>query len=520
VTKNRRCLSALIVFLICSVVSAQVNCYKPGTVGYYGFFGSDYADVTPSIGGPWKDGWKTQAQGANITQVRDTTAQGIIDGLLAAQARGQKAIVSLDVYIFSGMQPLPDWAARMDVLFLGGLDPATGQFTTGIFYAQPNYQLYQSTVAAFYLQDEPYLNGYEYGVPAQTILNNANMVVSRLRSKYGAGPANTPIAQFYSIPELDPDNFLPGYIPSNWTNIWGRHAIVIPSGVNWVGFDCYNSWYSCGWGPTTLPINSGVVTDASGAPGSGLPARDSWYKRLKLLTNQSGEHFFPNGPLRSIIAPVATTGSGYAPDEATLQSWAANYSYMAQDDQAVVGILGWIWGKFTYANLSAGGLGAMSSTTQQVFEQFASCVLPSPWNRWNHVMNGRFDHGTSLWGFNSSAYSSQGLRNNVDGSTYLTQWTVGPGWSYTYQDITGLKSGIYTLSAYLRHGPNFTYVELGAKNCNGIGYQQADATVVGDQAWTKVSTQVTVSGPTCQIYVYSQTDGASDHTDIDDITLQ
>jgi hypothetical protein len=376
-TIRRTIEATLALVLIGPLIGQELHCYRPGSVSYYGFYASDFADVPFTYGGPYLDGSKTVTQMANLTFVRDKTAQGIINLLLAAEARSQKAIVALDSYIFDGAtaQPYPDWQNRMDTLFLGGIDPATGQFTPGIFFVQPAFQLYQTTVAAFYLQDEPYLNGYLRRVPAQTILTNANTVIVRLKSYYGYGPANTPIAQIYSVPELAPDTLLPGYIPGAWKNIWNQHAIMIPTGVTWVGFDCYDSWSACGVSPTVLPINVGTITDSRG-PGSGLAPQDSWYKRLKLLTNQNHDYFYPNGRLRSILVPPSSVGVGR--DEAAISTWAQYYAYAAQDDEAVIGVFNWLWGNYTDpANpaLTQIGLANLSSSTRQAFQSVAACLL-------------------------------------------------------------------------------------------------------------------------------------------------
>lgn len=464
------------------------------------------------------------AQGANATFARDSTAQGIINLLLSAQARGQKAVVALDTYIFNWntFQPFPDWTTRMDALFLGGVDPATGKPTDGILFTQPDARLLQ-TMAAFYLQDEPYYNGYLRNLPAQKVLDNANAVVARLKSRYGQPFATTPIAQIYSYFELAPDAFIPRYIPRSWTNIRGQHAILIPNGVTWVGFDCYNSWNACGDSALYLPISDGVMTDNAG-PGSGLPANDSWYKRLKLLTSGNHDYFYPNGPLRSMLVPPSSVDFGR--NEASIATWSQYYADAAQKDRAVVGIFSWLWGNYVSGPFNTRGLGSLSSHTQQAFESMARCVLNASWN---HVANGSFESGAAGWAYAGSAYSVQGLLNNgsaQNGELYMGQWTVGAGWSYTYQTITGLPSGTYKLSAYLRQGPNVKYLTIGGKNCNGPGYQgSGDVSGQVGLNWTPISVPVTVDcGGVCEIYIYiyiyTETNGASDYTDIDGVTFQ
>ncbi|GAC1699989.1 MAG: hypothetical protein NVS9B4_00530 [Candidatus Acidiferrum sp.] len=346
----------LLLFVAVSVFG--MDCYHPKTVDYFGFFASEYAPT-------WDDGAASLDVGTNVVHVGANDVNTYIRLIQQAHARGQKTILSL-YFIYDLNQPnglRADWQARMDALFLGGTDPATGAFTPGLFYAESNYATFAQNVVAFYSLDEPYYQAKRAGISAQTILDSMNAVHHRLHTNYGNGPRETPIAQIFSTGELSVDETMPGYFPDAWRNVWNQHSLKLPDYTTWVGFDCYNGW-SCPSGGATLPANAWTTTSNLG--------RDSWYRRIKLLSNS----FYPNGNMRTIVVPPSFVGADGPSSEGDLQYWVPWYGYTPQDDDAVVAILPWLWGRYTFPDGGRQfGLGDLSQASKQVFRDFKNCSV-------------------------------------------------------------------------------------------------------------------------------------------------
>lgn len=519
------------------------SCYNPGTVSYYGFFASDYTDVAPA-GEPFQSGALTQAMGANFAHVRDVTAGGIVAGVNAAKARGQKAMISLDKYIFdlddvAGDHRLlyADWITRMDVLFNGGNDPANGnQYTPGLFNdpTHGNYEPFASTVIGFYILDEPYYNGYRHGNAAQGLLTDMNDVISRLNSNYGSGPRGIPKVQIYAVDELDVDNRLPGYIPSGWTNQLGKHAIKMPVGINWVGFDCYNSWSVCGPGPTYLPVTNGIVTDGFGTPRSGLPSSDSWYKRLKLLqmdgTPLGQGDFYPNGSqIRTMAVPPAYVGAWGPGDDATLTNWIPNYSYMAQDDQAVIAIFPWLFDKVWWGSNVQFGLGWRAAPPRQAFVDVCNCNLASKCflpSVTNLAQNGSFENGSTSWLLNVS-YPGSGTnwQSTPTSSTWCEDGShclqaTGQGEAETDQNVTLTSGHRYKLTGYAQNSGNLTWMDMGVYNCGaGTVSTPQDETTAPSGSWMPVSLTFTAGATECRLFLFYKSSNSSSWAFFDNIQL-
>jgi hypothetical protein len=145
----------------------------------------------------------------------------------------------------------------------------------------------------------------------------------------------------------------------------------------------------------------------------------------------------------------------------------------------------------------------------------------------NLIQNPSFENAASNWnnwwdsGINPASvayFSSQGGRT---GTNRLTHWSAQTAYKqYTFQPITGLPSGTYTLKTWLQTSGGLGKISLGAKNCNGAGIQELSLPTAANGTWVQYSTQVTLSGANCEIFVWSESAGGAQRwANFDDLEL-
>ncbi|MYR93955.1 MULTISPECIES: glycosyl hydrolase 53 family protein [unclassified Streptomyces] len=134
--------------------------------------------------------------------------------------------------------------------------------------------------------------------------------------------------------------------------------------------------------------------------------------------------------------------------------------------------------------------------------------------------NPGFESGTTGW----STYSPTGQPaasftepGGHTGATRLSHWSASAYRVETYQYLTGLTDGTYTLSARVRSsgGQNAAYIAL--RNC-GTAEQRTDLPATANGAWIRVVTSVRVTGGGCTISLNSDA-GAGQWANFDDITF-
>ena len=126
---------------------------------------------------------------------------------------------------------------------------------------------------------------------------------------------------------------------------------------------------------------------------------------------------------------------------------------------------------------------------------------PAGWSIWDNMpssecntsVSGKRSYGNFFWShYNAAAYSAS-----------------------TYQTITGLANGTYTLTCYARSGGGQSICQLFAKNFGGT---EIDAAITGS-SWTKITiNNIVVTNGQCQIGVYSVA-SAGQWVNFDDFTL-
>ncbi|MFF6776768.1 arabinogalactan endo-beta-1,4-galactanase [Streptomyces sp. NPDC012637] len=120
----------------------------------------------------------------------------------------------------------------------------------------------------------------------------------------------------------------------------------------------------------------------------------------------------------------------------------------------------------------------------------------------------------SAAGQNSASYTEAGGHG---GSHRLAHWSSSGYKVETYQYLTGLTDGSYTLSAWVRSsgGQNAAYLAL--RNC-GSAEQRTELPPTPNGAWIRIVTPVVVSGGACTVSVNSDAH-AGNWINVDDLAL-
>ncbi|GAA4894968.1 glycosyl hydrolase 53 family protein [Streptomyces coeruleoprunus] len=136
------------------------------------------------------------------------------------------------------------------------------------------------------------------------------------------------------------------------------------------------------------------------------------------------------------------------------------------------------------------------------------------------LTNTGFESGTTGWstysatGQNSASFTEAGGRS---GSYRLSHWSSSAYKVETYQYLSGLTNGTYTLSAWVRSsgGQNAAYLAL--RNC-GSAEQRTDLTPTPNGAWIRLVTSIDVTNSQCTISINSDA-SAGNWLNVDDVTF-
>jgi arabinogalactan endo-1,4-beta-galactosidase len=157
----------------------------------------------------------------------------------------------------------------------------------------------------------------------------------------------------------------------------------------------------------------------------------------------------------------------------------------------------------TTAGLPAATAQAATTVTNPGFESGSSATAtPTGWSTY------------SAGGQNAASYTEAGGHT---GAYRLTHWSASAYKVETYQYLSGLTDGSYTLTAWVRSsgGQNSAYLAL--RNC-GSAEQRTDLPVTPDGAWIRLVTSVTVTGGQCTISINSDAN-AGNWINVDDLAL-
>ena len=141
---------------------------------------------------------------------------------------------------------------------------------------------------------------------------------------------------------------------------------------------------------------------------------------------------------------------------------------------------------------------AASTLTNPGFDNNGASQTPTGWS----------ESGTT-----SASKSEPGGRS---GGYQLAHWASSAYTVETYQTLTGLASGTYTMTAWTRSGggQNASYISL--RNCGGA---EAFAYIpTSPSAWTQISTSVSVTSGNCTVVIRSRAN-ANNWINVDDVTF-
>ncbi|QNP68791.1 glycosyl hydrolase 53 family protein [Streptomyces roseirectus] len=119
----------------------------------------------------------------------------------------------------------------------------------------------------------------------------------------------------------------------------------------------------------------------------------------------------------------------------------------------------------------------------------------------------------SAGGQNSASFTEAGGHG---GSYRLTQWASSAYKVETYQYLSGLTNGNYTLTAWVRSGGGQNAAYIALKNC-GSAEQRTDIPV-SSSGWIRIVTPVNVTNNQCTISINSDAN-AGNWINVDDLTF-
>ncbi|MFD5138211.1 arabinogalactan endo-beta-1,4-galactanase [Streptomyces sp. NPDC058378] len=162
---------------------------------------------------------------------------------------------------------------------------------------------------------------------------------------------------------------------------------------------------------------------------------------------------------------------------------------------------------------AAGAVAALSGLVLAALPAQAAHAATAP-------VNTGFESGATGWstysagGQNAASFTEAGGHG---GSTRLSHWSASAYEVETYQYLSGLTDGTYTLSAWVRSGggQNASYIAL--RNCGGAE-QRTDLPPTANGDWVRLVTSVKVTGGACTISLNSDAH-AGEWANFDDITF-
>ncbi len=150
-----------------------------------------------------------------------------------------------------------------------------------------------------------------------------------------------------------------------------------------------------------------------------------------------------------------------------------------------------------------------------------AAMVPAPGFAAATVTNPGFEsNGASqtptAWSESGTVAASKSEAGGHSGSYQLAHWAASAYSVETLQTLTGLTSGSYTLSAWVRSGGGQSAAYVGLRNCGGQAVQ-ANIPASGG-TWTQVSVTTNVTSSSCTIAIVSNA-GANQWINVDDVTF-
>ncbi|MEU6675051.1 glycosyl hydrolase 53 family protein [Streptomyces sp. NPDC046925] len=132
------------------------------------------------------------------------------------------------------------------------------------------------------------------------------------------------------------------------------------------------------------------------------------------------------------------------------------------------------------------------------------------------LANGGFESGTTGWNTYGTTAASFAEAGGRTGGGRLSHWSASAYKVETYQYLTGLPNGTYTLTAWIRSSGGQKSAYLALKS--GSAEQRTDLPPTPNGQWLRLVTSVRVTGNACTVRLYSDAN-AGNWANFDDITL-
>ncbi|GIG02995.1 glycoside hydrolase family 53 protein [Catellatospora citrea] len=163
------------------------------------------------------------------------------------------------------------------------------------------------------------------------------------------------------------------------------------------------------------------------------------------------------------------------------------------------------------ALLAAAALAAVAALAAPALPAAAASTVTNP----GFESNGASQTPTG-WSESGTVAASKSEAGGRSGSYRGTHWSASAYTVETYQTLTGLSTGSYTLSAWVRSGGGQSAAYLAMKNCGGA---QAQVNIpTSSSTWVQVSVTASVSSTSCTLSVYSSA-AANQWINVDDVTF-
>ncbi|MFE9361839.1 arabinogalactan endo-beta-1,4-galactanase [Streptomyces sp. NPDC006978] len=162
---------------------------------------------------------------------------------------------------------------------------------------------------------------------------------------------------------------------------------------------------------------------------------------------------------------------------------------------------------------AAGAVAALSGLVLAALPAQAAHAATAP-------VNTGFESGATGWstysagGQNAASFTEAGGHG---GSTRLSHWSASAYEVETYQYLSGLTDGTYTLSAWVRSGGGQNAAYIALRNCGGAE-QRTDLPPTANGDWVRLVTSVKVTGGACTISLNSDAH-AGEWANFDDIAF-
>lgn len=150
------------------------------------------------------------------------------------------------------------------------------------------------------------------------------------------------------------------------------------------------------------------------------------------------------------------------------------------------------------ATVAAGNAYAASTVTNPGFESNGASQTPTGWSESGTVAGAKSEAG------------------GHGGSYQLAHWASSAYTVETYQTLTGLTTGWYTLRAWVRSGGGQNSAYLGLRNCGGSTV--TTPLPLSPSSWVQIAVSAQVTSTSCTISLYSN-GNANNWANFDDITF-